>query len=200
MTKVQFLASLQDRLTGLPRDELEQWLNFYSEMIDDRMEDGMTEAEAVAAIGFVEDIAAQIIAQTPLVKLAKEKIRPKRRLKTWEILLLVLGSPLWLSLLAAAGAVILAVYVSAWSVIISLWAAFASLVAGGFAGLVAGIILVCTSALSAAMAMLAAGMVCTGLSILVFHGIKAATKGILILTKKFTAWLKSRWMKKEETV
>ena len=50
------------------------------------------------------------------------------------------------------------------------------------------------------MVMLAGGMVCAGLSILMFHGCKAATKGILILTKKFAAWLKSRWMKKEAAV
>ena len=48
--------------------------------------------------------------------------------------------------------------------------------------------------------MLAAGMVCAGISILMFYGCKAATKGILILTKKFAVWLKSRWMKKEEAL
>lgn len=197
MTKIQFVMSLQDQLAGLPRDELEQRLEFYSEMIDDRIEEGMTEAEAVDAIGSVEEIVAQIIAETPLVKIAKEKIRPKRRLKTWEILLLVLGSPLWLPLLVAAGAVILAVYASAWSVIVSLWAAFGALIAGAIAGLVAGIALACIHSVPSGMVMLAAGMVCAGLSILMFHGCKAATKVILILTKKFAVWLKNRWMKKE---
>lgn len=197
MTKLQFMMSLQDRLTGLPRDEQEQRLEFYSEMIDDRIEEGMTEAEAVAAIGSVEDIVAQIIAETPLVKIAKEKMRPKRRLKTWEILLLALGCPLWLPLLAAAGAVILAVYASAWSVIVSVWAAFGALIAGAVAGLVAGIALACISYVPFGMVMLAAGMVCAGISILMFYGCKVATKGILILTKKFAVWLKSRWMKKE---
>lgn len=197
MTKIQFVMSLQDQLAGLPRDELEQRLEFYSEMIDDRIEEGMTEAEAVDAIGSVEDIVAQIIAETPLVKIAKEKIRPKRRLKTWEILLLALGSPLWLPLLVAAGAVILAVYASAWSVIVSLWAAFGALIAGAIAGLVAGIALACISSVPSGMVMLAAGMVCAGLSILMFHGCKVATKGILFLTKKFAVWLKNRWMKKE---
>ena len=197
MTKKQFLMALKDRLSGLPKEDAEQWLNFYSEIMDDRMEDGLSEAEAVAAVGSVDHVVAQIIEDTPLVKLAKEKLRPKRRLKTWEILLLILGSPLWLSLLVAAGAVLLAVYVSVWSVIVSLWAAFGSLAAGGFAGLVAGIAQACLGAMPAGMALLAAGLVCGGLSILLFHGCKAATKGILVLTKKFAAWLKNRWMKKE---
>ena len=104
MTKMQFLMSLHDQLLGLPKEDVEQRLNFYSEMIEDRMEEGMAEAEAVAAIGSPEEIVSQIIADTPLVKIAKERIKPKRRLKSGEIVLLALGSPLWLSLLLAAGA------------------------------------------------------------------------------------------------
>lgn len=200
MTKMQFLMSLHDQLLGLPKEDVEQRLNFYSEMIEDRMEEGMTEAEAVAAIGSPEEIVSQIIADTPLVKIAKERIKPKRRLKSGEIVLLALGSPLWLSLLLAAGAVILAVYASTWSVIFSLWAAFGALVAGAVAGLVAGIALACIRSVPSGMVMLAAGMVCVGLSILMFHGCKLATQGILILTKKFAVWLKNRWMKKEAAV
>lgn len=200
MTKIHFLMSLQEQLTGLPRDEVEQRLNFYSEIIEDRMEDGLSEAQAVAVLGSIEEIVAQIIEQTPLVKIAKEKMRPKRRLKPWEIVLLALGSPLWLPLLVAVGAVVLAVYAAAWSVIISLWAAFGALIAGSLTGLVAGIALACLGHIPAGMTMLAAGMVCAGFSILMFHGCKAATKGILILTKKSAAWLKNRWIKKEAAV
>ncbi len=200
MTKMQFLMSLHDQLSGLPQDDVEQRLNFYSEMIEDRMEDGLSEEEAVAAVGPVEVIVAQIIEETPLVKIAKEKMRPKRRLKTWEILLIALGSPLWLPLLVAAGAVILAVYAAAWSVIVSLWASFGALIASAVAGLMAGFALACIRSVPSGMVMLAGGMVCAGMSILMFHGCKAATKGILILTKKFAAWLKSRWMKKEAAV
>ena len=197
MTKMQFLMSLHDQLSGLPKDDAEQRLNFYSEMIDDRMEDGMTEAEAVAAIGSVEDIVAQIIEETPLVKIAREKIRSKRRLKAGEITLLALGSPIWLPLLLAAGAVILVIYASVWAVIVSLWAGFGALIAGAIAGPLAGIAQTCLWDIPGGMTMLAAGLVCGGLSILMFHGCKGATKGILVLTKKFAVWLKNRWMKKE---
>lgn len=200
MTKKQFLMLLQDRLTGLPRDEVEQRLSFYNEIIEDRMEDGLSEAQAVAMLGPIEEIVTQIVEQTPLLWIAKEKMRPKRRLRPWEIVLLALGSPLWLSLLLAAGAVILAVYAVAWSVILSLWAAFGALIAGGLAGLVAGIALACLGHVPGGMTMLAAGMVCAGLSILMFHGCRAATKAILVLTKKFAVWLKNRWIKKEAAV
>ena len=200
MTKMQFLMSLHDQLSGLPKEDVEQRLNFYSEMIEDRMEEGMTEAEAVAAIGSVEEIVSQIIADTPLVKIAKERMKPNRRLNSGEIVLLALGSPLWLSLLLAAGAVILAVYASTWSVIVSLWAAFGALIASAVAGLVVGIALACIRSVPSGMVMMAAAMVCVGLSILMFHGCKLAMQGILILTRKFAVWLKNLWMKREAAV
>jgi len=98
MTKEEFLAKLQNRLAGLPREDLEERLTFYSEMIDDRLEEGLTEEEAIAEIGSVQEVAAQILADTPLTKLMIERVKPKRSLKVWEILLLVLGAPLWIPL------------------------------------------------------------------------------------------------------
>lgn len=94
MDKQAFLTALRSGLSGLPQDDIEERLTFYGEMIDDRMEEGLSEEEAVAAIGEVSEIARQAVADTPLAKIAKERIRPKRRLKTWEIVLLALGSPI----------------------------------------------------------------------------------------------------------
>ena len=119
MTKIKFLLELHEKLSGLPQDEVEERLNFYSEMIEDRIEEGLLEEEAVAAVGSVDEIAAQIIADIPLVKIAKEKMKPKRQLKAWEIVLLVLGSPIWFSLIVAAFSVILSLYVLLWAVIIN---------------------------------------------------------------------------------
>ena len=59
-------------------------------MIDDRMEEGLTEAEAIAGIGSVDKIVTQIVAETPITKLVREKVKPKRSLQAWEIILLVL--------------------------------------------------------------------------------------------------------------
>ena len=58
MDKAQFLDELKKRLAGLPQSDLEERLQFYGEMIDDRVEDGLTEAEAVAGIGSVDEIVS----------------------------------------------------------------------------------------------------------------------------------------------
>lgn len=198
MNKQDFIASLRASLSGLPKQDVEDRLNFYSEMIDDRIEEGLTEQEAVLAIGSVTTVSSQIIADIPLSKIAKEKIKPKRGLRAWEILLLALGSPIWLSLLIAAFAVVFSLYVSVWSVIISLWAVFASLVACAAGGIIAGIVFIVVDHALTGVCMIGAALVCAGLSIFSFFGCKAATKGLLWLTKKLVIGIKKCFVKKEE--
>ena len=197
MNKQAFLAELRKGLSGLPQDDIEERLSFYSEMIDDRMEEGLSEEEAVSAVGTVDEIVTQVVAETPLVKIAKERIKSKRRLIAGEIVLLALGSPIWLSLAIAAFAVILSLYVVLWSVIISLWAVFASLAACSIGGVVAGIVFAIGGNALTGIAMLASGTVCAGLSIFLFYGCKAATKGVLLLTKKMVLGIKSLFVGKE---
>lgn len=198
MTKMQFLMSLHNKLSGLPQNEIEERLNFYSEMIEDRIEEGVSEEEAVAQIGTVDEIAEQIIADIPLTKIAKEKIKPKRRIKAWEIVLLILGSPLWLSVLIAIFAVIFSFYVCLWAVIISLWASFVAIIGGAFGGIASGVVLVLNKNGLTGVLLIAAGLVCAGISIFFFFGCKAATKGIVFLTKKPILSLKKSFIKKGE--
>ena len=197
MCKQEFLTQLRKALAGLPQSDIEERLSFYSEMIDDRMEEGLSEEEAVSAIGSVEEITSQIIGDMPLAKLAKEKVKTSRQLRAWEIILLVLGSPIWLSLAIAAVAVILSLYISLWAVIISLWAVFVSVACSFIGSLVAGIVIICTVNTLQGMAVLAAGLICAGLSIFAFYGCKAVTRCLSLLTRKIALWIKHCFVKKE---
>ncbi len=198
MTKVNFLFELRDKLSGLSKEDIEERLNFYSEMIEDRMEEGLSEEDAVAAIGTTDEIAKQTIAETSFTKIAKEKLKVKKSHNTWEIVLLALGFPIWASLLVAAVAVILSLYASLWAVIISLWAVFAAFIGCAVGGIISGIIFALNSNTLTAIAMLAAALVCAGLSIFTFFGCKLATKGILLLTKKVIIAIKRFFIKKGE--
>ena len=198
MNKQEFLVQIRKGLSGLPKEDIEERLAFYSEMIDDRMEDGVTEEEAVSAVGSVDEILTRVAAEASLAKKPKERIKNKRRLSAGEIVLLVLGSPIWLSLGIAAFAVILSLYISLWAVIISLWAVFVSFIGCAFGGIVAGLVIACSGNALSGVAILAAGIVCTGLSIFLFYGCKAATAGTLILTKKMALWTKNIFIKKED--
>ena len=190
MSKQEFLAQLRKSLSGLPQEDIEERLRFYSEMIEDHIEEGLPEEEAVSAVGSVDEIAAQAVAEIPLAKIAKERIRPKRRLSAGEIVLLALGSPIWISLGIAAIAVILSLYVS-------LWAVFASFAVCPIGGVLACVIITAGGNVASGSDMLAAGIVCAGLSIFIFYGCKAATAGTLILTRKIAIWFKNCFIKRE---
>ena len=184
MTKLEFTLALSEKLSFLPSEELEERLIFYTEAIADRMEDGFSEEEAVAAIGSVDKIAAQILSDIPLSTRLKSKLKPNRKQTGWEILLLVLGAPLWLSLGIAAIAVIFSLYIALWAVILSLWAVFGSLVGCAFGCIVAGIVHAFVSSPLTSVIFLGSGLICAGLAIFLFYGCKAATKGAVLLAKK----------------
>lgn len=181
MTKLQFCLSLREQLRGLPAQEIEERLHFYSEMIEDRVEEGLSEEEAVAAVGKIEEIAAQIQGEA----LGEKSLKEKKPLKGWALWGVILGAPLWVSLGIAAIAVILSIYISLWAIVISLWAVFASLIAGGLCGMVMGIPFSLGGNLFLGLAMLGAGMVCMGLAVFLYFGCMGAAKGLLYLTKKF---------------
>lgn len=200
MDKQEFLARLRKGLSGLPQQDLEERLTFYSEMIDDRMEEGLSEEEAVAAIGAVEDVISQIMSEIPLSKLVKEKVKPKHSPAVWEILLLVLGAPIWLSLLIAAFVVVLSVYIVIWSVVVSLWAAAFAVAACALGGVALSVFFAIRGNIGTGAAMLGAGLACAGIAILMFLGCTQVAKGILFLTKKMLLWTKSRFLGKEDNV
>lgn len=55
--KGTFLNELKNQIAEYPSEETNQSVEYYSEMIDDQMEDGMSEAEAVASMGKVAVLA-----------------------------------------------------------------------------------------------------------------------------------------------
>ena len=172
MTKKAFLSELRAALSALPEQEQNERLRFYAEMIDDRMEDGMTEEEAVAAVGNTNEIAQRIHTEAAVQA-------PQQGVRVWLILLLVLGSPLWLSLYAAL-----------WAVIISLWAVFVSFAAVSLSGYVAAPVFGTHGNFPMAAASLGAGLFMTGCTIFLFFGCLAASKGVCRLTKKIFAGIR----------
>lgn len=197
MNKTEFICGMYEKLPMLTAQDIDERLSFYLEIIDDRIEDGLSEQEAISQIGTLDEIASQIVAQMPISKLVKEKISRKKEYRAWEIILLVLGSPVWLSILIAVFAVVFSVYVSLWSVIISLWAVFVSLVACAIGGVLACVIFAVGGNGASGLAILSAGIVCAGLAIFMFYGCRVATQGMLMLSKKIVVWTKTLFVKKE---
>ena len=120
MYKEKFLSSLRRALRGLPRREVRERISFYSEMIDDKIEDGLSERDAVSEIGAIDDIAAQARTDTKAAE-SRGGLFP-RKLTGWEVAAIIIGFPIWLPLLLAVAAVALALYAVIFSLVVAMWA------------------------------------------------------------------------------
>ena len=199
MLKTEFLTELQSGLSGLPQADIDERLSFYSEMIDDRIEEGLSKEEAVAAIGTVDSVVNEILAETPLSKIVKEKIKPKRRMKAWEIVLLVLGFPLWFPLSIVALVLIFVFYIVLWVLVICLWAIEIAIWACALCSVVVGVVYMARGFAGTGIMLFGAGLFLAGLSIFLFFGCKAATVGTAKLAKKIVHGMKRLFVGKEKT-
>lgn len=197
MNKKEFTAALESRLAGLPPEDIKERLSFYGEMIDDRVEEGLTEQEAIEEIGGTDGIISQIAAEVPLKKLVKEKVKAKRSLRAWHTALIAAGFPVWFPLIIAAAAVVFSLYVSVWAVIGSVVAVDISLCVYAAAALFLAAVTAIKSSVLSAAAIFGTALVAAGLFILVFFACKGAIRGFLRLTKKALIGLKTLLLGRE---
>lgn len=130
MNRHAFLRELEGRLAALSEAERDQTLAYYGEMIDDRIEAGMSEEAAVAALGAMEEIAAEALQGAP-------QLRSLRRAPgVWSILIGVLGSPLWLPLVATGFLLALIGYALLWVLTAVLYVCAASFAVGALGALI----------------------------------------------------------------
>lgn len=198
MKKDEFIARLRKNLSGLPKDEREDRVSFYSEMIDDKLADGYPEEEVIEDLGTPEEVAKEVIGDTPLRTIIKERVKPKRSLKGWEVVLLVLGFPLWFPLVLTVFILFLSGFIVVWSLMIALLAVDLALVVGGIGSIVIGIMTIQSKGMTSAAFIAGAGMAVTGLGIIFILSTKGILKGLGKLTKKMLVGTKNMVVGKGE--
>lgn len=110
MNKAYFLDSLEQNLGSLSREERFKFISYYDEIIEDYIEDGYSEKDAVKKVGDPL-IVAQNILKEPREK--KVKVLSKSG-KIFIGFLIILGFPLWGSLLLTGILLILSGYIIIW--------------------------------------------------------------------------------------
>lgn len=200
MNKAEFLNALKKSISEYPVEETNKSMEYYEEMIDERVENGMTEAEAVASLGTVEDIANQIKCELPLTTLVKQKAKAKthnRKLPAWAIVLLVLGFPFWFGVVILIFGMIITFYSLIWSIDIMLWATTICFGTGALIGLIGCFVSLFRASFGSALFYLGAGLLCGGLGIFLLLGTTLITKGIVHGTKKCFLRMKQAIVGKE---
>ncbi len=116
MTKAEYLERLRACLGQMPPEEREKQLAYYEELLDDMLEDGLSEAEAASQLGAPETVASELMAEMPMAALVKSRVQAGGKPSALTVVLLVLGAPLWLPLLLAVFAVLLSLLITLWAV------------------------------------------------------------------------------------
>lgn len=184
MRKYQFLQELREGLSSLQESEKLAACSFYSELIDDRIDEGMTEEEAVADLGDIAQLAEQVLTEgtpeaetedTVSQETAAEPDKTTRKggpITALWIVLIVLGFPVWFSLAITAIALVFSLIVTFWSLILALAAVALAVPLAGLALLFSP---------QYGLAGVGIGLCCIGVGIFIIIGIvyliKYAIKG-----------------------
>ena len=162
MKKYEFLAELQNRLEGLSAEDIKASLDYYAEMIDDRIDDGMDEEAAVESIGTPAEAVAQILGEMPITKLVRARVKPKKSLGALAITLIIIGSPIWITLAAAAFVIAISLAAVVFSVWVAVWSVFAALAGSAIGGILGCPFVIINNGAGLGIALLGAGLFAGG--------------------------------------
>ena len=187
MNRQEFIYELRKKMSRLSEAEVEERICFYEEMISDRMEDGLSEEEAIDTIKAIEiSNNVPLYEQKSHLTINKTKQNDYRRRKKIIILssTAIIWAPILIVLAASAFAIAVSLYATLWSVVASIWAVFGAFTVSAPAAALIGTLNIFSGNILFGIAIIGGGMVCAGLAIFTFFGALYTTKGSAILTKK----------------
>ena len=191
MTKDEFLEQLSKNLSGLPKEEIDDRISFYDEMISDKVEDGFKEEDVVADLGSPDRVAREIIGDVPLRKIIKERVKPKRSLKAWEIVLIILGFPIWFPLVLSLIIIFLSGFIVIWSLMFTIVVVDISFVTAGGGAKGVGFMTFFNNSKSFGLFEFGVGVFAIGLGLLLVFFTKSIITSLVKVTKKMLVGTKN---------
>lgn len=191
MNRETYFLEIEQGLYGLPREDIARWLDYYRESLEDRIEDGLDEQQAMAQMGTPAEVVQQILAQTPLVRVLRSRVTPQKHMPAWAIVALVIGSPLWLALALSALAVVISVYAVLWSLLITFYAVDVAFAGAGVGCLGGAFALFLGGHFAPGLLCVAAGLLCAGLAILCFLPLGRMTRATVKACGYFMVFVKT---------
>ena len=193
MTRNEFISSLSARLHSIPEAEKNKALDWYSELICDRMEE-MPEEDAVSGIGSVDEIADEILSQyrqnTTAIH-SSDSTEPQSRRspdKGVNTALVIFAaavlSPIWLPLLIVGLSLALVAVVLVWCAVVTVGVMLVSAAAVGAVGLVYGFWALFVINPAYGLLVLGTALISAGLTLALIPLIVVTVKG----AAEFTVW------------
>lgn len=176
MNKKEFNLDLKEKLNiYLPSHDIEKTLSFFNEIIDDKIEEGISEEIAVSQLGNIENIIDQILEDHNI-----QKRKTKMVWRFWPynlptaplIALLILASPLLLSVVAIIFSLIVSILAIVGAVVVSIFSFFM----WGIYLIFRTPFLLYKTSLATSLAYLGGGMVITGIGVILSYYIRVLWK------------------------
>ena len=128
MNKTQFCALLGNKLKPyLSPKEMYKTLNFFEEMIDDRIDEGLSEEEAVSQLGDINIIVDQILDEHNIKKRQKKlvwRFIPQKTPSVANIIIAILLFPIWITIFSLVASFFLVFISLIFSLVVSVIAFF----------------------------------------------------------------------------
>ena len=181
MSKVEFINDLRRLLATIDIAERNKFIAYYEEMIEDYKECGDTEEEVIRKIGSPKNIADNILKEQGTIDI---KI-PRFKSSPLNIILLILGFPLWGSLLLAFVLVIFAFYLTIGCIPFTTAVTSVAFFGAGLLSIIVSPIMI-SEILPAGIAQLGAGISLIGFSIILGVLTIFLSKKLFLITKIIT--------------
>lgn len=178
MNRAEFIEVLRKELVSLKKAERDKFINYYEEIINDYIENGLTEEEVIEKVGNPKIIAKNILNVQGNVEFEAPSINSK----IINIILLILGFPLWGSLLFAGLMLILSGLIIVWFVPFASGVSAIAFFAAGLLSIVATPFMI-ADVLSVGIVQLGMGISSIGVSFLL-------AMATIYLSKKFSRFTK----------
>ena len=128
MDKKQFCTFLENELRlYLSSKEVYKTLNFFKEMIDDRVDEGLSEEQAVSQLGNIDDIVGQILDEHNIKKRQKKlvwRFIPQKTPSAANIIIAILLFPIWITIFSLVASFFLVFISLIFSLVVSVIAFF----------------------------------------------------------------------------
>ena len=128
MNKKQFCTLLENELRlYLSSKEVYKTLNFFKEIIDDRVDEGLSEEEAVSQLGNIDDIVGQILDEHNIKKRQKKlvwRFIPQKTPSAANIIIAILLFPIWITIFSLVASFFLVFISLIFSLVVSVIAFF----------------------------------------------------------------------------
>lgn len=178
MNRQQYIYELRRELERMPFQEREDAVHYYEEYFDDAGVEN--EQKVIDEIGSPQEVAKQILKDFTIKDLNTPVQTPKQGfVKIWQVVLLILASPIAFPLAIAVVAVVFSVVIALVAVIFAFAAAGLALFLAGIAAIIAGFSVI-SSGIATTLFFIGIGMVLIGVGFVigyasVFIGAKITT-------------------------